>query len=131
MEEQLSIEETQEIPQKLEVVAKIKGQYGSEQIHQFVALMNDVLRIVSNANIEITDTISNLIFCVFATFFPEVFECMNQEEKKDSVAGVEGEEAADKSKYDVTMIPIEESLSKKHAEKFVLFKKFVTVTPRI
>jgi hypothetical protein len=87
--------------------------------------MNDVLRIVSNANIEITDTISNLIFCVFATFFPEVYESMNQEEKKDE------EIDADKSKYDVTMIPIEESLSKSHAEKFVLFKKMVTITPRI
>ena len=86
--------------------------------------MNDVLRIVSNANIEITDTISNLIFCVFATFFPEVFESINQDEIKI-------EDDADKSKYDVTMIPIEESLSKNHAEKFVLFKKLITITPRI
>ena len=87
-------------------------------------LMNDILKIVQNANLEITDSISNLIFCVFASFFPEVYGSIGSEEVKEDSPSAS-------NKFNVTMIPIEESLSKNHAEKFVLFKKFIVITPRI
>jgi hypothetical protein len=87
--------------------------------------MNFVLRIVSNANVEITETISNLIFCVFATFFPEVFESINREEISNE------QEVANQGKYKIKMIPIEESLKKKHGEKFVLFKNMIETSHRI
>jgi hypothetical protein len=36
--------------------------------------MNDILRIVQNANIELTESVINLIFCIFASYFPEIYD---------------------------------------------------------
>lgn len=72
-EEAKQQEQVEEGPKREEIVKQIEHFYGSEKVELFVHEMNDVLKIVQNANIDITDTISNLIFCVFASFFPEVY----------------------------------------------------------
>src|SRR5258706_15702899 len=70
--EEAKVEE--DAPQSQVIVTQIQEFYGSKKVTEFVAVMNDMLKIISNANIDISDSISNLIFCVFASFFPEVYQ---------------------------------------------------------
>lgn len=84
--------------------------------------MNDVLRIISNTNIDINESMSNLIFCVFASFFPEVYLQMTN---ADQIA------LEDKDKRQVRMTNIEDSLKhQKNVEKFALFRNIGKQTQR-
>ena len=56
-----------------EVIQTISTFYQRESIYTLISLLNDILRVVSNANIELTESLSNLIFCVFGSFLPEVY----------------------------------------------------------
>jgi hypothetical protein len=42
--------------------------------------VSDVLRIVFKTGIEPNEGLSNLIFCVLSSFYPELFESIRQEE---------------------------------------------------
>lgn len=42
--------------------------------------VNEVLRMVYKTNLEISEGVSNLIFCVFATYYPELLQSMMHEE---------------------------------------------------
>lgn len=47
---------------------------------EFVKKVSDILRIVFKTNIDINEGISNLIFCVFASYYPELYESIKNEE---------------------------------------------------
>lgn len=56
-----------------EVIEQITSFYKKDCINKLIIHLNEILKVVSNANIELTDTLSNLIFCVFGSFLPEVY----------------------------------------------------------
>lgn len=64
-------------PNNEEIISNVETFYSSQKIKDFISVLNDVLRIVLNANIEITETISNLIFCAFGSFIPDVQKQLN------------------------------------------------------
>ncbi len=48
---------------------------------EFLKKVSEVLKIIYKTNIDINDGVSNLIFCVFASYYPELFESMEHDEK--------------------------------------------------
>ncbi len=69
--------------------------------------MSDVLRIVYKTNLEINDGVSNLIFCVFLSFYPEISQSNQLEEKRNKETAEK--DKTDKSKYKIKMLPLAES----------------------
>ena len=84
----------------------VKETYESTDIKLFIATLTDVLKRVMKINFEPNETISNLIFCVLTSFYPELFDAnkhemaMKEEEKKLK------EEKKDTTKYQIKMKPI-------------------------
>lgn len=66
-----------------------------------VSKASNVLRIIHRTNIDANEGISNLIFCVLASFYPDLYESINLDE-----------DSKDKQKYRIIMIPLSESLDK-------------------
>lgn len=48
---------------------------------EFVSKVSDILKIIFKTNLEINEGVSNLIFCVFASYYPELYESMQHDEK--------------------------------------------------
>jgi hypothetical protein len=114
-----------------QVIEYIQNLYKSETLHSFITRVSEILRIVYRTNLEINEGVSNLIFCVFASFYPELYESLLneeqlQKEEADALAGNPNE----LSKYKVKMLPLTETMTKKQ-EKFVLFKNQNYFTNRI
>lgn len=71
-------------------------------------------------NFEPNETISNLIFCVLTSFYPELFDAnkheleMKEQEKKDR------EEKKDNTKYQIKMKPLNSTGDQ--VEKFTLLR---------
>lgn len=55
------------------MVAFIHQLYQSEGMTIFMKKVGEVLRIVFKTNLEVTESISNLIFCVLASYYPELY----------------------------------------------------------
>ena len=55
-----------------DAIRSIQNFFTHDQISQFANKVSDVLRIVYKTNLEINDGVSNLIFCVFLSFYPEI-----------------------------------------------------------
>ena len=76
--------------------------------------LSDILRIVQNAGLELNESVTNLIFCVFASYFPEIYRQINQEEKRKEEEKREKEEHKDDApkaiKFEVSMTPIKDSM---------------------
>ena len=106
----------------------IKGTYENEIMANFVRNVSDVLRIVFKTNIEMGEGVSNLIFCVFSSFYPELFDAIKVEDLKLK----EDKLKADKNgtKNQIKMAPLTQ-LSVKSKEKFTLFKNAEYFTNRI
>lgn len=68
--------------------------------------MSDTLKIIYRTNIDITEGISNLIFCVFSTYYPELFESV----KNEAIAA--SNEVAGEGKYRVKMLPLNDAVEK-------------------
>lgn len=107
------------------VVAFIHQLYQSEGMTVFMKKVGEVLRIVFRTNLEVTDSISNLIFCVLASYYPELYQSMMNEE----VQKKQQEEKKQNTKYQVKMLPLSESI--KRQEKFVLFRNASFYNQRI
>ena len=58
----------------MDVIENIIKFYNNEHMVLLSIYTNDILRIVQNANIELTDSVINLIFCIFASYFPEIYD---------------------------------------------------------
>lgn len=114
--------------QSSEVMKYVKGTYENEIMANFVRNVSDVLRIVFKTNIEMGEGVSNLIFCVFSSFYPELFDAIKVEDLKLK----EDKLKADKNgtKYQIKMAPLTQ-LSVKSKEKFTLFKNAEYFTNRI
>ena len=48
----------------------------------FVNSVSEVLKIVFKTNLEMNEGLSNLIFCVFSSFYPELLDSIKLEEKQ-------------------------------------------------
>lgn len=107
------------------MVAFIHQLYQSEGMTVFMKKVGEVLRIVFRTNLEVTDSISNLIFCVLASYYPELYQSMMNEE----VQKKQQEEKKQNTKYQVKMLPLSESI--KRQEKFVLFRNASFYNQRI
>jgi hypothetical protein len=46
----------------------------------FMKRVGEILKIVFKTNIEINEGVSNLIFCVFASYYPELYQSLLNEE---------------------------------------------------
>ena len=115
-------------PNAKEVLKHIELYYQCEPINDYISLVSDTLRIVQAGGLEVGSTqlaVQNLIFSVFATFFPEFFEQLRLEE--EAKAKQEGE-----GKFKIRMLPINENaILKGQGEKFALFRNSELVTPRL
>lgn len=67
--------------------------------------------------------ISNLIFCVFSSFYPELIESIKLEE-------TENKDNED-SKYQIKMVSINDMTLKGSKERFNLFRNIYYVTDRV
>lgn len=95
---------------------------------QFTNRVSDILKIVYKTNIEINDGVSNLIFCVFLSFYPEIYQSNQLEEKMNKELAEK--DKTEKSKYKIKMLPLSESTHKQQ-EKFTLFRNTQFLTSRI
>lgn len=65
-----------------EVVEFVKASYENEAIKLFINTVSDVLKIVLRTNIDPSEGVSNLIFCVLSSFYPELFDSIRFEEEQ-------------------------------------------------
>lgn len=61
----------------------VKVTYENQMISNFVQNVSDVLRIVFKTNLEITEGTSNLIFCVFSAYYPELVDAIEHTRKQE------------------------------------------------
>lgn len=85
------------------------------------------MRIVYRANVDMSEAVSNVIFCVFSSFYPELIDSIKEEEKR---LALPASDKADKGKYIVKMAALTEAQIKSK-DKFTLFKNSEYFTPRI
>lgn len=90
-----------------EVVQFVKSTYESDDLKVFVSTVSDVLKIVFKTDMDMSEGVSNLIFCVISSFYPELFDSIRVEEEQKAKEKKELEEKkGDKTKYHVKMIPL-------------------------
>jgi hypothetical protein len=113
-----------------EIAKFVKFTYENQQISNFVHNVSDVLRIFYRANIEVNDAASNLIFCVFSAFYPELVDAIEHtrlQELEEQKANKDKEQ----SKFQIKMLPLTESIVKASKEKFTLFKNSQYMSNRV
>jgi len=64
------------------------------------------MRIVYRANVDMSEAVSNVIFCVFSSFYPELIDSIKEEEKR---LALPASDKADKGKYIVKMAALTEA----------------------
>jgi hypothetical protein len=106
----------------------VKETYQNEALSLFIPTLTNVLKIVMKVNIEPNETISNLIFCVLTSFYPELFDANKHEIEIKAKEKKEKEEKKDTTKYQIKMKPI--SLDG-DGEKFSLLRNHSYFTNRI
>jgi hypothetical protein len=57
------------------------------------------MRIVYRANVDMSEAVSNIIFCVFSSFYPELIDSIKEEERRLTLPT----DKTEKSKYTVKM----------------------------
>lgn len=57
------------------------------------------MRIVYRANVDMSEAVSNIIFCVFSSFYPELIDSIKEEERRLALPT----DKTEKSKYTVKM----------------------------
>ena len=89
---------SQSIPS--EVITFVRQTYENDDLKIFVSTVSDVLRIVLKTGIEPNEGVSNLIFCVLSSFYPELFESIEVEKQEKAKEKKEAEEKkGDKAKF--------------------------------
>jgi hypothetical protein len=61
----------------LEIAQFVRRTYEDKALTEFVSNVSEVLRIVFRTNMEISDSVSNLTFCVFSAFYPELVDAID------------------------------------------------------
>jgi hypothetical protein len=87
----------------------VKETYQNEDLKLFIVTLTDVLKIVMKVNFDPNETISNLIFCVLTSFYPELFDAKKHEEEQKEQEKKLKEEKKDTTKYQIKMKPITSS----------------------
>ncbi len=82
IKEALDLNPNEEYLKPMDVIENIIKFYNNEHMELLGIYTNDMLRIVQNANIELTESVINLIFCIFASYFPEIYDLISKEEKR-------------------------------------------------
>jgi uncharacterized protein YjgD (DUF1641 family) len=72
-----------------EVASYVKSTYEHEAVTNFIKNVSDVMRIVYRANVDMSEAVSNVIFCVFSSFYPELIDSIKEEERRRVYAEVE------------------------------------------
>ncbi len=102
----------------------VRRTYESETLSNFTKNVSDVMKIVYHANIDLGESVSNILFCVYSSFYPELLDSFKKEEEQ-----AKKQDKGD-GKFMVKMAPLTES-SVKSKEKFTLFKNSEYFSPRI
>lgn len=86
----------------------VRSTYESDDLKLFVSSVSDVLKVIFKTGIEPNEGVSNLIFCVLSSFYPELFDSIKVEEEQKAKEKKELEEQkGEKTKYLVKMIPVQ------------------------
>jgi hypothetical protein len=93
-----------------DAITNIKTFFNQNQVSNFTNRVSDILRIIYKTNIDINDSVSNLILSVFLSFYPEIYLSIQNEEKM--IKEQQEKPNADKSKYKIRMLPLSDSTSK-------------------
>ncbi|TNV74568.1 hypothetical protein FGO68_gene5813 [Halteria grandinella] len=123
--EQQRLVDTTEQSRKVEQITRfVRDAYENKSISDFASNVSEVLKIVQKTNFEVNESISNLIFCVFSAYYPELIDAIEhqrvqqiEEEKRK-----EQEPKEKTNKYQIKMLPLTEATVKATKEKFTLFK---------
>lgn len=68
---------------KREQISKfVREAYSNKSISDFSSNVSEVLKIVAKTNFEVNDSISNLIFCVFSAYYPELIDAIEDQTAK-------------------------------------------------
>lgn len=59
----------------------VRSTYESDDLKIFVSSVSDVLKVIFKTGIEPNEGVSNLIFCVLSSFYPELFDSIKVEEE--------------------------------------------------
>ena len=91
-----------------DVIQFVRSTYESDDLKLFVSSVSDVLKVIFKTGIEPNEGVSNLIFCVLSSFYPELFDSIKVEEEQKAKEKKELEEQkGEKTKYLVKMIPVQ------------------------
>lgn len=91
-----------------DVIQFVRSTYESDDLKIFVSSVSDVLKVIFKTGIEPNEGVSNLIFCVLSSFYPELFDSIKVEEEQKAKEKKELEEQkGEKTKYLVKMIPVQ------------------------
>mmetsp|Transcript_8763 Transcript_8763/g.8082 ORF Transcript_8763/g.8082 Transcript_8763/m.8082 type:complete len:107 (+) Transcript_8763:2549-2869(+) len=81
-----------------QAIDKIHSLYSSKEMSDFIENLNMVLKIIQSSTLQHNDSVVNLIFSVFLSFYPEVHEHVQldkqqqeEEAKKEEEKGEEEE----------------------------------------
>ena len=86
----------------------VRSTYESDDLKLFVSSVSDVLKVIFKTGIEPNEGVSNLIFCVLSSSYPELFDSIKVEEEQKAKEKKELEEQkGEKTKYLVKMIPVQ------------------------
>ena len=77
----------------------VRQNYQTNSMTDFVNSVSEVLKIVFKTNLEMNEGLSNLIFCVFSSFYPELLDSIKLEEKQNKEDLKLSEASKDMSKY--------------------------------
>ena len=81
----ISKADIQQNDQASDVISYIKSLYERDQMNEFVRKVNEVLRIIYKTNIDVSESVSNLLFCVFEIYNPEMYESIVNEQKEEKL----------------------------------------------
>ena len=96
--------------------------------------MHDLLKIIGHASVDIESNISDLIFVIFDSFYPEFYQIMQSNSQDgDPSENLSKIQKKNKMHYNVQMIDLEVVMNKERMLKQnqVLFKNVKEVTPRM
>lgn len=117
-----------------EVVEFVKAAYENETIKLFINTISETLKIVLRVNMDTNEGVSNLIFCVLSSFYPELFDSIRFEEEQKKQDKKEAESKKDKAKFQIKFMTLEEaggSSGAQSKERVTLFRNTYYITNRI
>lgn len=131
-DDQLMIMDAGEDKSKKEQISRfVREAYENKSISDFSSNVSEVLKIVAKTNFEVNDSISNLIFCVFSAYYPELIDAIEDQTTKQIEAEKAPLDPKEKAnKFQIKMLPLSETSVKGTKEKFTLFKDSTYSTVR-